>query len=116
MATAAEVRTFGTTLPRGYEAIVRNRVKLRVGRIVFVDLAIDDTVMGFAFPKDEREALVLGEPAKFMLPRQAEMRYNWLHCRLDTIDRAEMEELIIDAWAMCVPRKVANQYLAEYRK
>lgn len=112
MVTIGEVRAFATRLPRSYEALVRDRVKFRVGRIVFLAFSADEEVMGFGFPKDERASLVAAEPDKFLMPRQSDMRYNWLRVRLAAIDQAEMEELVLDAWRMCVPKSVAAAYLA----
>ena len=109
--TIDEVRAFATWLPRAYEVLVRDRVKFRVGRIVFLAFSRDEEVMGFGFPKDERAAAVSAEPGKFLMPRQSDMRYNWLCVRLASIDRAEMEELVLDAWRMCVPKSVAAAYL-----
>jgi hypothetical protein len=105
--TIDEVRAFASGLPRAYEALVRDRVKFRVGRIVFLAFSSDEQVMGFGFPKDERAALVAAEPGKFLMPRQSDMRYNWLRVRLASLDQAEMEELVLDAWRMCVPKGVA---------
>jgi len=51
--------------------------------------------------------VIAAEPDKFMLPRQSDMRYNWIHVRLDAIDLDEVRELVLDAWRMCVPKKVA---------
>lgn len=111
MVTADEVRAFALTLPRAYEALVRNRVKFRVGRIVFVALSPDETVMGFGYPREQREALVAGEPEKFLLPEPADLRFQWVRCRLAAIDADEMRELVLDAWRMCVPKKVWNAYV-----
>ena len=110
MVTIDDVRAFATRLPRAYEALVRDRVKFRVGRIVFLAFSADEQVMGFGFPKDERIAIVAAEPSKFLLPRQSDLRYNWLRVRLASIDQAEMEELVLDAWRMCVPKSVAAAY------
>ena len=44
------------------------------------------------------------------MPLQSDMRYNWLRVRLASIDQAEMEELVLDAWRMCVPKSVAAAY------
>ena len=66
--------------------------------------------MGFAFPKEEREALVASEPEKFMMPSRADMRYHWVDVRMEAIDEAEMRELVIDAWRMVVPKRVAAEY------
>ena len=112
MVTIDEVRAVATPLPRAYEALVRDRVKFRVGRIVFLAFSRDEQVMGFGFPKEERAALVAAEPDKFLMPRQSDMRYNWVCVRLATIDHPEMEELVLDAWRLCVPKSVAAAYLA----
>ena len=111
--TIEEVRALALQLPRAYEALVHDRVKFRVGRIVFLAFSRDETVMGFGFPKDQRAALVAAEPDKFSLPGTGDMRYHWVHVRLSAIDHAEMTELVLDAWRMCVPKKVAAAYFAD---
>jgi hypothetical protein len=105
--TVDDVRRITANLPRSYEVVVRDQIKFRVGQIVFVAFSRDETVMGVGFPKEERAAMVDAEPDKFMLPRESDMRYNWIHVRLDAIDLAEVRELVIDAWRMCVPKKIA---------
>jgi hypothetical protein len=105
-----EVRALASTLPRAYEVVVRGRIKFRVGSIVFVAFSRDGTLMGFGFPKEWREALVASEPEKFMLPRESDLRFNWAVVRLDAIDEAEMRDLVLDAWAMVVPKKVSAAY------
>jgi hypothetical protein len=111
--TIDDVRPFALSLPRAYEALVRDRVKFRIGQIVFVAFSRDETLMGFGFPKEEREALVASEPDKFLMPERSDMRYNWVVARLDALDLDEMRELVLDAWRMCVPKSVAAQYDAE---
>ena len=110
MVTIDDVREVVRDLPRSYEALVRDRVKFRVGRIVYLAFSRDERVMGFAFPKDERDALVESDPAKFLQPTASDLRYNWVCVRLDTIDREEMVELVLDAWRMVVPKSVAAKY------
>ena len=110
--TVDEVRAFAATLPRSSEAFVRGRVKFRVGRIVFLSFSNDGTIMGFGFPKDWRAALVESEPEKFSLPSESDMRYSWVHVRLAEIDREEMVDLVENAWALCVPKRVADEYAA----
>ena len=105
-----EVRALASTLPRAYEVVVRGRIKFRVGQIVFLAFSRDGTLMGFGFPKEWREALVASEPEKFMLPRESDLRFNWAVVRLDAIDEPEMRDLVLDAWAMVVPKKVSAAY------
>ena len=111
--TIDDARAIAATLPRSYEALVRGRVKFRVGSIVYAAFSDDDGIMGFAFPKEERDALVASEPDKFLMPRQSDMRYRWVCVRLDAIDVDELGELLVDAWRMCVPKKVAAAYEAD---
>jgi hypothetical protein len=113
MVTIDDVRRVVRDLPRAYEALVRGRVKFRVGRIVFVAFSRDETQMGFGFPREERVALVESEPDKFLMPSKADMRYQWVEARMEALDEEEMRELVIDAWRMCVPKKVAAEYLGE---
>jgi hypothetical protein len=110
MVTIDDVRAVASRLPRACEVLVRDRVKFRVGRIVFVAFSRDETIMGFGFPKEEREALVGAEPDKFLMPGKSDLRYNWVLVRLSAIDQAEMAELVLDAWRMCVPKSVAAAY------
>ncbi len=107
MVTIDDVRAVASTLPRSTEVLVRDRVKFRVGRIVYLAFSRDETQLGFAFPKEEREALVASEPAKFLMPSRGDMRYHWVEVRLDAIDVQEMRELVLDAWRMVVPKSVA---------
>jgi hypothetical protein len=111
--TLDDVRALASTLPRSYEVLVRGRVKFRIGQIVCLDFSHDETVMGFAFPKEWRDALVESEPEKFSLPRLSDLRYNWVHVRLEALEPEEMRSLVEDAWAMCVPKRVADEYAAK---
>jgi hypothetical protein len=113
MATIEGVRELALSLPRSYEVLVRDRVKFRVGRIVYLAFSRDETLMGFAFPKEEREALVGSEPAKFLMPEQADLRYQWAVVRLSAIDDVEMREIVLEAWRMVVPKRVAAAHLSE---
>jgi hypothetical protein len=109
--TIGSVRELALSLPRSYEALVRDRVKFRVGRIVYLAFSRDESMMGFAFPKEERAALIEAEPEKFLMPKPSDQRYNWVVVRLGAIDDDEMRELVIEAWRMVVPKKVAAAHL-----
>ena len=111
MVTIDDVRAYVADLPRSYEVFVRGRVKYRVGQIVYLAFSKDETLMGFAFPREERQMLIETEPDKFMYPRQSDMRFNWVVGRLEKLSRPEMEEYVIDAWRMVVPKFVARAEL-----
>jgi hypothetical protein len=105
--TIEDVRALTAGLPRSYEVVVRGRVKFRVGRIVYLAFSRDEQVMGFAFPREEREALLQTYPEKFLRPEPADLRYQWVLARLDALDRDELRELVFDAWRMVVPKRLA---------
>ena len=111
MVTVAEVREVALALPRTSEHLIRDHVKFRVGKIVYVSISPDDSTMGFGFPREERAALVASRPETFMMPLPSDERYQWVRARLAVLDVDELRELLIDAWRMCVPKKVAAAYL-----
>ena len=110
MAVIDDVRPLGAELERSYQVHVRGRLKFRVGQIVYVAFSLDEAVMGFAFPTEERAALVLGEPHKFQMPTPADMRFNWVHADLARLEPSEAREFEVDAWRMVVPQKVSRAY------
>jgi hypothetical protein len=108
------VRRVALSLPRTTEHLIRDQVKFRVGSLVYVAFSRDETVMGFGFPKDERPLLVDSDPERFLLPRASDLRYNWVCGYVDKLADDEMRELVTDAWAMCVPKKVAAEYFQRF--
>jgi hypothetical protein len=110
MASVEDVLSLGSELERSYPVYVRGRLKFRVKQIVYVAFSLDETVMGFAFPKEERAALVASEPEKFRLPSESDLRFNWVHAELAALDPTEARELVVDAWRMVVPQKLSRAY------
>ncbi|MEU9833601.1 MmcQ/YjbR family DNA-binding protein [Streptosporangium sp. NPDC048047] len=111
MVTTEDVRRVACSLPRTTEHLIRDRIKFRVGRIVYVSLSRDETLMGFAFPREERAALVSSDPDRFLMPVPSDERFNWVRVRPATLDAAELTEIVTDAWRMVVPRRVAAAHL-----
>ena len=94
MVTPDEIRAIAQTLPRSYEVFVRGQIKFRVGQIVWLALSKDGERMGCGFPKEMRQAAVDAEPHKFQLPGESDMRFNWIHVRLEALDAGEMRDLV----------------------
>jgi hypothetical protein len=108
--TADDVRRLTMALPRTTEGLVRDSPRWRIGRLVYAALSPDEEFLGFAYPKEGRDALVAGEPDKFVMPRTSDLRYNWVESRMAALDLDELRELIVDAWRMCVPKKVVAEW------
>lgn len=112
MITAADVREVAIALPRTSEHLIRDYVKFRIGKIVYASVSPDETRLGFGFPKEERAALIASQPGKFLLPKVSDLRFHWVNADMAALDADEMRELIIDAWRMVVPKRVAAAYLS----
>lgn len=110
MAVIGDVRALGSELERSYEVHVRGRLKFRVKQIVYVAFSLDESVMGFAFPREERAALVASDPQRFQMPSASDLRFNWVHADLAALDPAEARELVVDAWRLVVPQKLSRAY------
>ncbi len=111
MVTVEDIRAVAMSLPRTSEHLIRDRIKFRVGQIVYVSLSRDETTMGFGYPREEREALIASDPRKFYMPAPPDDRYQWVEAWLDRLDVGEMRELVQEAWRMTVPKKVAAERL-----
>ena len=115
MGSIEDVRELASVLPRSVEAIVRDRVKFRIGRIVYLAFSRDESMMGFAFPKEERAAMIAAEPARYVLPSTGDLRYNWLELRMEPFERDELREIVLDAWLFVVPKTVVAAYFQNNR-
>jgi len=62
MTTLDAVRELALSLPRSSEALVGDRVKFRVGSLVYLAPSRDETLMGFAFPR--RNGRVSSPPSR----------------------------------------------------
>ena len=110
MADLEDVRRLALTLPRTSEHLIHDRVKFRVKQIVYCAFSRDETLMGFAFPREERPALVASD-ARYLMPGQSDLRFNWVVCRIAELDLDEMEDRVTEAWAMCVPQFLRRERL-----
>ncbi|HEV2243891.1 MAG TPA: MmcQ/YjbR family DNA-binding protein [Streptosporangiaceae bacterium] len=115
MVTAQDVREVALSLPRTEEHLIRDHVKFRVGKIVYAAISPDETVVGFAFPREERAAMIAAEPDRFFLDRPSDARFNWIDAHMARLDQAEMREFIIEAWRMVVPKFLAAAQAAGQR-
>jgi hypothetical protein len=112
MASVRDVRSLALTLPRTTEHLIHDRVKFRVKQIVYCAFSSDEVLMGFAYPKEERDALVAAD-GRYLLPGRSDLRFNWVLCRIGELDLAEMEQRVTEAWAMCVPQFLVRERLGD---
>jgi hypothetical protein len=109
MADADALYRFGASLPRTDAVVVRGRRKLRVKSLVYLAFSADEAVIGFGYPRLERDALVASAPDVFLLPRESDLRFSWVCARVVGLGQDEAEEFVLDAWDMVVPRFLARE-------
>ena len=110
MVTVDDVRRIAADLPGSYEVVVRDRIKFRVGRYVYIAFSRDETVMGFAYLREERDALVASDPETFLPPDPVDVRYHWVQARMAALDEAQLGELVVDAWRIAAPKRLIKEY------
>ncbi len=88
---------------------MRGRLTFRVGSIVHGAFSPDETVMGFAFPQQERADLVDNDP-RFHLPSESDQRFHWVHGSLPELGATEARELVVEAWRMVVPPHLSRAH------
>jgi hypothetical protein len=113
MVTAQDVRAVALSLPRTEEHLIYDHVKFRVGKIVYVAITPDETIVGFAFPREERPALIAAEPDRFFVHRPSDARFNWIDTHMALLGPAEMREFVTEAWRMVVPKRLAAAHLGQ---
>ncbi|MCW2797384.1 hypothetical protein [Nocardioides sp.] len=104
MVTSDDVRRVGLALPRTWEFFTGGRAKLKVKQIVYCAFSADETLMGFGFPRAERDGLIASDPETFFLPPTRDLRYQWVCAHLARLEHEEMREFVTEAWRMCVPQ------------
>jgi hypothetical protein len=126
MATWDDVRNLALALPETGERVSRELVQWRVKDKLFVwerPLRRSDLeALGDAAPKGPilgvrvadvgvKEALVASDPdVCFTIPHFD--GYPAVLVRLDRIDRSELKELIVEAWLVRAPKRLAEEFLA----
>ena len=110
MVTVDDVRRIAADLPGSYEVVVRDRIKFRVGRYVYIAFSRDETVMGFGYPREERDALVASDPETFLPPDPVDVRYQWVQARMAALDEDQLRELVVDARRIAAPKRLIAEY------
>src|SRR5487761_1573815 len=90
MVTADDVRAVALGLPRTGEHLIRDHVKFRIGKIVYVSISPDETTIGFGFPKEERAALIDSQPDRFLWPKLSDQRFHWINAHMAALDAGEL--------------------------
>jgi hypothetical protein len=109
MSTWKTVQELAAKLPDVAEAQWYGTPAMKVGGKGFVRLKerMDDVI---AFPSEEKEILLATDPAKYFTTPHYETGGDWLLANLSKVPKAELREILTDAWRLCAPPKVLKAH------
>ena len=105
--TAATVRRIALALPETVERSHFARPDFRVGNKIFATLPNNPQFAVLKSRPANVDALVAADPTIF----SDEWRGRWVGIQLDRVDPALLRELIVDAWRLVAPRRLAGRDL-----
>ncbi|WP_367319482.1 MmcQ/YjbR family DNA-binding protein [Streptomyces sp. HUAS ZL42] len=110
MPDAEDVRRIALSLPDTTEKIAWSMPTFRVAGKMFATLPEDETSIAVRCPKEERDELVLAEPAKFWIADH-EAQFAWVRARLSAIeDEQELRDILADSWRQAAPPRLVEAY------
>lgn len=105
MATGQLLRTLALALPEVTEKSHFGRPDFRVRDKIFAGLS--EPSIGYVKLTPELQAGVTGaRPEAFYAANGAWGLKGWTHMRLDQVARAELEELLAEAWRLVAPKQL----------
>jgi hypothetical protein len=107
MATWEQVVELGTQLPETALGLWYGKPALVIGDKGFLHLNEGDQPL--SFPSEEKDDLLAARPDAFSETEHLRGSV-WLHVRLAKISKAELRELLADAWRIKAPPKVRRAH------
>ena len=108
MASLDDIRRVAMGLPGVVEGDMMGEVAFKVGRKGFVHAWRGGIFM--KLDKYRQEILFEARPEVFRPMVVGAMRWSWV--KIETLDAAEMAELVCEAWTQIVPKKVSRAFVA----
>lgn len=97
------VRRLALRLPRTIESVHFDRPDFRVRNRIFATLPPDARAVVVKSTAPNIDALVVRDPATFW----DEWHGRWLGIRLDRVSRQLLRDLVVDAWKLAAPKRLA---------
>ncbi|HEY2070627.1 MAG TPA: hypothetical protein VGG48_13810 [Rhizomicrobium sp.] len=109
MARFAQLRKFGLALPGATEALYRGEPWLVVGKKTFA-LRYEKTKAIMKLDRHHQDMLFEVRPEIFT-PCRVGVGGVWSYVEITKLKPAELEALVIEAWAQVVPKKISRELL-----
>jgi hypothetical protein len=109
MPTGADVRRVALSLPEAEERETWGHPTFRVRGKMFATLASDGARASVKATKEAQAALVGSDPEVFSVPAYVG-HHGWVAIDVGRVDPEELRELLIEAWLMTAPKRLAREY------
>lgn len=112
--TNKQLRTMLLALPEAQEVMVEawGHPTYRVRDKMFASTSEDSPKVCLKATKETQAALLASDPDTFSFPAYVG-RHGWVDVQLATVDRAELAELVAEAWRLTAPKRLVKAYDAE---
>ena len=95
--------------PEAWEDHPWDETVVKVRKKIFVMFSDGEREAWVKSTRDEQQALVQMDPETFFVPPYVGPR-GWVGVRFRTVDRAEMRELVTEAWRMTAPKRLVAAF------
>ena len=109
MATLDDARSIALALPATIEKPSYGTPGFRVKDRLFARLREEDVLVVWVADLGEKEMLIRSEPAKFFTVAHYD-GHPMVLVRLSAVDRAELGELLTDAWRIRAPKRLLAEF------
>ena len=110
---AATVRSFALSLPEAEERETWDTATFRVRNKIYVMFDEKERHLWIKSTHDEQQALIAMDPEAFFVPSYVGSK-GWIGVVVSKADRAEVEELLTEAWRMTATKRAVAAFDAEH--
>lgn len=108
MPTARDFRRIALSLPETEERETWGQATFRVRDKMFALMSGDGDTASVKAAKVAQTALIASDPGVFFKPPYVGV-HGWVGVTLADVDRDELRELVIEAWLMTAPKRIARE-------
>ena len=109
----ATFRSAALALPDATEVETWGEATFRVRNKMFATLGSDGKRASIKGTRDEQQALIAENPEAYFVPSYVGV-HGWIGVVVSKADRAEVEELLTEAWRMTATKRAVAAFDAEH--
>jgi hypothetical protein len=106
---AATFRSRALSLPDAVELETWGEATFRVRNKIFAMLGGDGKRASIKATRDEQQALIEEDPGAYFYPEYVGV-HGWIGVVVSKADRAQVEELLTEAWRMTAPKRLVAAF------